>query len=405
VKRIGFRGRLFLILLSFALVPTLVLTFAWAATTWLALPLGVGAWDSTAESGARVIAIARAHPLTRSDSIAVTEHEQALKIGVMRSKQATFTFRRLALAGALASLIAFVVLLVVSSRVAGHLSRSLSRPLQELIGWTERIAHGEPLPDDPPKRGAPEFATLRDRMRDMAAGLERGRRAALEAERLSALRETARQVAHELKNPLTPIRFAVDRLRRQAPVELQESVEVLSVESARLEELARSFAQFGRLPEGPRAPVDLGELARYTARSSVPSHLPVAINVGTDVPLIDGHHEALARALSNVMLNAVEACRDGGSIAVDVSRVAKNGSSAVQLSVRDTGCGIPPDRMARIWEPYVTYKSGGTGLGLAIARQTVLAHEGDVSAESEPGRGTIIRFTFPLTHDAVTGER
>jgi len=404
VKRIGFRGRLFLILLSFALVPTLVLTFAWAATTWLALPLGVGAWDSTAESGAKVIEIARAQRLSRSDATAVTEHEQALKIGVMRSKQATFTFRRLALAGALASLIAFVVLLVVSSRVAGHLSRSLSRPLQELVGWTERIAQGEPLPDDPPKRGAPEFATLRDRMRDMAAGLERGRRAALEAERLSALRETARQVAHELKNPLTPIRFAVDRLRRQAPAELQETIEVLSVESARLEELARSFAQFGRLPEGPRAPVDLGELARYTARSSVPSNLPVAINVGTDVPLIDGHHEALARALSNVMLNAVEACRDGGSIAVDVSRVAKNGSSAVQLSVRDTGCGIPPDRMARIWEPYVTYKSGGTGLGLAIARQTVLAHEGDVSAESEPGRGTTIRFTFPLTHaDPVTG--
>lgn len=398
MNRIGFRGRLFLILLSFALVPTLVLTFAWAATSWLALPLGVGAWDSTAESGARVIAIARSHPLTHADATAVAEHEQALKIGVMRSKQATFTFRRLALAGALASLIAFLVLLIVASRVAGHLSRSLSRPLQELVGWTEHIARGEPLPQDPPKRGAPEFATLRDRMREMAAGLERGRRAALEAERLSALRETARQVAHELKNPLTPIRFAVDRLRRQAPAELQETVEVLSIESARLEELARSFAQFGRLPEGPRAPVDLGELARYTARSSVPATMPVQINVGEDVPLIEGHHEALARALSNVMLNAVEACRDGGSIAVDVSRVAQNGSSAVQLSVRDTGCGIPPDRMARIWEPYVTYKSGGTGLGLAIVRQTIRAHDGDVSAESEPGRGTTIRFIFPLTH-------
>ncbi|HJQ20824.1 MAG TPA: HAMP domain-containing sensor histidine kinase [Gemmatimonadaceae bacterium] len=398
MKRIGFRGRLFLILLSFALVPSIVLTLAWGTTSWLALPIGVGAWDSTAASGARVIAIARTHPLNRRDSVAVADHERALKIGLLRSKQASFTFRRMAIAAALAALIAFAVLLVVSSRVAGHLSRSLSRPLQEVVGWTEHIARGEVLPDDPPKRGAPEFQTLRQRMREMAAGLERGRRAALEAERLAALRETARQVAHELKNPLTPIRFAVERLRRQASADLQETVEVLAVESARLEELARSFAQFGRLPEGPRAPVDLGDLARYAARASVPSSVPVDIRVGDDVPLIDGHHEALSRALSNVMLNAVEACREGGAIAIEVSRTRNNGGSAVELSVRDTGCGIPPHRMARIWEPYVTYKSGGTGLGLAIARQTVLAHDGDVSAESEPGKGTTIKFIFPVTN-------
>jgi signal transduction histidine kinase len=292
---------------------------------------------------------------------------------------------------------AFAVLLVVSSRVAGHLSRSLSRPLQELVGWTERIARAETLPEDPVKRGAPEFQVLRDRMREMAEGLEQGRRVAVEAERSSAMRETARQVAHELKNPLTPIRFAVERLRRDASPNLQESVEVLAIESARLEELARSFSQFGRLPEGPRAPVDLGELARYTARSSVPPGVHLDISVGDDVPLIPGHHDALSRALSNVMLNAVEACRDGGSISVDVSRIARNGASAVAMSVRDTGCGIPQNRLERIWEPYVTYKSGGTGLGLAIVRQTILAHDGEVSAHSEPGKGTTIKFIFPLT--------
>jgi two-component system nitrogen regulation sensor histidine kinase NtrY len=399
VKRIDFRGRLFLILLFFALVPTIVLTLSWASTSWWALPMGTGAWDSTAATGARALAVARSGRLSPADSVTLAEHEQTLRVSLMRSKQAGFTFRRMAILIAVASVIAFALLLVVSSRVAGHLSRSLSRPLQELIGWTEHIARADPLPDDPVKRGAPEFQVLRDRMREMAAGLEQGRRAALEAERFSAMRETARQVAHELKNPLTPIRFAVDRLRREAPPTLQESIEVLSVESARLEELARSFAQFGRLPEGPRAPVDLGELARYTARSSVPSGVPVDVSVGDDVPMIDGHHEALARALSNVMLNAVEACKEGGSIAIDVSRIARNGGSAVALSVRDTGCGIPADRLARIWEPYVTYKAGGTGLGLAIARQTVLAHNGEVTAESEPGRGTVVRFILPIDVD------
>jgi signal transduction histidine kinase len=160
--------------------------------------------------------------------------------------------------------------------------------------------------------------------------------------------------------------------------------------------MARSFAQFGRLPEGPSSQLDVGELARYTARASVPPNVPLEISVGNDVPMIEGQHEALARALSNVMLNAVEACKDGGSIVVDVSHVARNGGSAVALSVRDSGCGIPANRLARIWDPYVTYKAGGTGLGLAIARQTVLAHDGEVTAESEPGRGTVIRFILPV---------
>jgi signal transduction histidine kinase len=233
-------------------------------------------------------------------------------------------------------------------------------------------------------------------MREMSAQLELGRRAAIEAERGAAMRETARQVAHELKNPLTPIRFAVERLRREGPANLQETIDVLSVESSRLEELARSFAQFGRLPEGPRAAVDLGEMVRYAARSSVPPTVPVEVRVADDVPMIEGHHDALSRALSNVMLNAVEACKDGGSVSVDVRRVNGSGRDAVSLEVRDTGCGIPPNRLARIWEPYVTYKAGGTGLGLAIARQTVLAHDGEVTAESEPGKGTVITFILPL---------
>lgn len=401
MRRIGFRGRLFLILLLFALVPSIVLTVAWAAS-WMVLPLTstAAAWDSAAVTGARALAVVRGRNLSTADSIIVDRHEQQLKQSQVQSKRADYVFQRGAVAGAIFALLAFAVLLLVASRVAGHLSRSLSRPVRELIGWTEHVTRAEPLPEDPPKPGAPEFQVLRDRMREMAAGLERGRRAALETERLSALRETARQVAHELKNPLTPIRFAVDRLRRDAPPNLQESIEVLAIESARLEDLARSFSQFGRLPEGPRAPVDLGEMARYTARASVPPQVPLEISIASDLPFIDGHHEALARALSNVMLNAVEACKDGGSIAVDVSRITRNGDSLVALSVRDTGCGIPPNRMARIWEPYVTYKSGGTGLGLAIARQTVLAHEGEVSADSEPGKGTTIRFIFPLRHES-----
>jgi signal transduction histidine kinase len=398
VKQLGFRGRLFLILLLFALIPSLVLSLAWGVTSSLVLPIGgaTAAWDSTATTGARALAVARSQPLTAAESAALRAHEEALQENVLMARRAGFFFQQAATAVGLSALVAFALLLLIGSRVAGHLSRNLSRPIQELVGWTEFIARREPLPDGPVKRGAPEFELLRTRMREMAAELEHGRRTALEAERVSALREAARQVAHELKNPLTPIKFAVERLRREASPAVQESIDVLAVETARLEAMARSFAQFGRLPEGPLAPVDIGELARYTARASVPSDLPLQINVGDEIPLVHGHYEALSRALSNVVLNAVEACKSGGGIAVDVNRIRHNGGAAVELSVRDSGCGIPPDRLARIWEPYVTYKTGGTGLGLAIARQTLLAHNGDVGAESELGKGTTIRFILPL---------
>jgi two-component system nitrogen regulation sensor histidine kinase NtrY len=407
VKRMGFRGRLFLILLAFAIVPTILISLVWSTTGSIVLPFfgATAAWDSVAATGERAIEVARDKPLTPPERQLIDAHEANLRESVTMSRRADYVSRELARQLVFGTLIAALVIGFVGSRVAGHLSRNLSRPLQELVGWTERIGRGEPLPTTPPRRGAPEFQVLRERMRDMATELELGRARAVEAERAATLRESARQVAHELKNPLTPIRFAVDRLRRDAdriPPELGETIEVLAIESARLEEMARSFAQFGRLPEGPRADVDLGELARATARTTIPPDMDITFDVGDDVPMIQGHHDALARALSNVMLNAVDACRDGGKVGVRVRRLGADGRGAVELTVSDSGCGIPAEKLARIWDPYVTSKPGGTGLGLAIARQTVLAHSGAVAATSTPGVGTEIRFVLPVDGEGRT---
>jgi signal transduction histidine kinase len=398
VKRVGFRGRLFAILLAFALVPSILIAVAWNATGSFVLPLvsGTAAWDSVAATGERAVTALRGANLSDAQTRALDAHERVLRSSVVNSRQADFVFRQGAKMLALTTLLGVLVIALVASRVAGHLSRNLSRPLRELVGWTERIGRGEPLPTTPPRRGAPEFEVLRRSMREMAGELEIGRTRAVEAERSAALRESARQVAHELKNPLTPIRFAVERLQREAPHELAETVEVLATESQRLEALARSFAQFGRLPEGPRAEVDVGELARYTARATIPPSVEFRVDVADDVPMIHAHHDALARALSNVMLNAVDACKDGGAVGVRVRRTAHAGRDAVEIAVADTGCGISPDRLSRIWDPYVTSKPGGTGLGLAIARQAVLAHQGSVSADSRVGSGTEIRFVLPV---------
>ena len=421
MKRVGFRGRLFVILLSFALIPSIVLVASGGITSWALNLVGTTeAWDSVAVSGARALTATKTAPLTGTQREALAQLDSNLRANALQARKARYIYRHgaaLALSGALLS---FIVLALLASRIAGHLSRNMSRPLQELVGWTERIGRGEPLPEGPPRRGAPEFEVLRKRMRKMSRELELGRARAIEAERAAALRETARQVAHELKNPLTPIRFAVERLRRDLPTlspALVETVEVLDVESRRLEAMARSFSQFGRLPEGPPAAIDVGELVRYTARSTVPSDISLAVDVDDGTPMIHGHHDALARALSNVILNAIDACRSApagraSQITVRVRPLsvtgheeahdgAANGNGStptrsVEIAVADSGCGIPKEQLGRIWEPYVTSKPGGTGLGLAIARQTVLAHRGSVGAESTVGDGTTIRFVLPV---------
>jgi signal transduction histidine kinase len=419
MNQLRFRTRLVLILSLFAIVPAFLLTLLWSGTVSTALPFVTGrpAWDSVAASGEKAIAAARQAPLTLSQRRAIDAHERELRTSVEQARRYSFLAGRTVRIIAIAGLLALLILTGAASRVAGHLSRQLSRPLDELVRWTELIGHGEPLPPPPERtivsgsrngddgttievttsrvRGAPEFETLRRSMREMVSELEHGRRQAVEAERLHAFRESARRVAHEIKNPLTPIRFALARLRGQAPQALQEDVDVIAMESERLDRMARSFAEFGRLPEGPPSEVDMGELVRYTARSSVPPGIALNLQIDENLPRVYGHNGALAGALSNVLLNAVDASGNNGHITVKASGVKLGGRDAVRISVADDGKGIASENLQTIWEPYVTNKPGGTGLGLAIARQAVWAHDGTVNATSTLGKGTEIQFTIP----------
>ena len=421
MNQLRFRTRLVLILSLFAIIPAFVLTLLWSGTVSTALPFVSGrtAWDSAAASGERAIAAARQSRLTPAQRAAIDAHERELRSSVEQARRYNFLATRTVRVIAVAGIVALLLLTGAASRVAGHLSRQLSRPLDELVRWTELIGHGEPLPPaaEPAPRpasgrngdvsattievttsrvkGAPEFETLRRSMREMVSELELGRQQAVESERLRAFRESARRVAHEIKNPLTPIRFALARLREDAPAGLQEDVGVIEMESDRLDRMARSFAQFGKLPEGPAAEVDIAELVRYTARSCLPPTFALDLQVEENLPRVHGHNAALSGALTNVLLNAVDATGDGGRITVSARAVRLWGREAVRITVGDNGPGIPAEKLESIWEPYVTSKPGGTGLGLAIARQAIWAHDGTVDASSVLGQGTEIQFTIP----------
>jgi len=407
-KQLRFRTRLFVILSLFAVVPAAVLTLLWGLTVGSALPIVTAraGWDSVAATGRRAVAAAEQAPLTRTQREAFRAHERELRASLEQAERFNYLVRRGAEVVVISSVIALAAIGYGASRVAGHLSRQLSRPLDELVEWTELIRRGESLPAAPQhpeaRRGAPEFETLRQRLRMAAVALDLGRQRALEAERLRAFRESARQVAHEIKNPLTPMRFAIERIRRGAGPELADAVDVLATETARLERTARSFAQFGRLPEGPPSDIDVGELVRYAATATVPPSMALVLDVDQELPMIVGHHDALAGAVSNVLLNAVDACGGRGTITVHAVRTTLGQAAAVCIRIADDGPGIAPAQLKRIWEPYVTNKAGGTGLGLAIARQAVWAHGGTVAAASELGRGTQIEFTLPVRQDQPT---
>src|SRR6476661_5211473 len=383
--RLSFHQRILLILICLGAVPTALAILGWGLTirSTARAPGARDAIEGVAESGRLLLHTVDSTRLRPVERQALADHATKLNTAIGQFQRAD-TFSRYYYAG-----LGLVILLVggafiyASIRLGGHLSRQLSRPIEELIGWTGNIRRKEPLPPDRPRRGAPEFEALRTALREMADALEQGRARAIEAERLRAFRETARRVAHEMRNPLTPIRLAVAQLSRGANPHQQDAIEVLVSESGRLEQLARELPEFGRLPEGPAAPVDLGELLTGLARTSVPPTMQVHLTVDPALPTLLGHYDPLQRAFSNIVRNAVEACDARG--AIELSARPDNGG--VRVEIRDHGPGVPAALADRLFDPYVTAKSGGTGLGLALAKQTVEMHQGAIAVEETPGGG------------------
>lgn len=392
-RPLTFRQRILWALLALGVLPTGAVLVSWALTlqngsTAEAMRTAV---DSTGITGRALIQTLDTTRLSAPERQALREHRAALSAVLTRAQQISAYSKYIGAAATALLLLLGAVIIYAGTRVAGHLSRQLSRPIGELVEWTGFIRRHEPLPTEPPKRGAPEFGVLRDALRGMADELEVARSRELEAERLRAFREVARRVAHEMKNPLTPMRFAVAQLGRTATPAQTEALEVLNAESARLEQLAREFADFGRLPEGPAAEVDLKELLEELTRTSLPPEVTTILAADPAVPHIYGHHDPLRRAFSNVLRNGAEAQGGRGELRVTVTPW----QDGAEVRIADKGPGIRASDRERIFQPYITTKKDGTGLGLALVRQTIEAHGGTVVAEENNGGGALFIFRLP----------
>ena len=392
--------RLFLWLMLVALTPSLsVLAIAsWAgreASGWVG---ATGSWTRVAESGRELIDAARATPQDSQLRAAAEAHRRQLSTSLTQARRWEFIGSRLRTMFPLFFIGLALFGILIALAVARHVARMVSRPAREIVEWTHLLANEEQLPPPAPKEESEvkELRRLRGALRQASEDLLLARSRALEAERVKSWGELARRLAHEMKNPLTPLRLAAHRMQRlPATPELTESLNVIAEETRRLEELAASFAMLGRPAEGPRSPVDVRELLERLLSSDVPANIEVKLQGTNEPQLVHADYNALLQAFRNIVRNAVDAVEHYNRdkrIIVDI-KPAEPGR--VRVVITDTGGGLTPEAQRRLFEPDFTSKARGTGLGLTVARQTIRVHGGDITAHNSAEGGAQFIVELP----------
>jgi len=284
------------------------------------------------------------------------------------------------------------------------LTEEITRPLVHLEEATRRVTEGD-FTYRILTRKQGEFSNLVDSFNTMVSELDISRRKLLQAEKISAWQEIARRLAHEIRNPLTPIKLSAQRILKRYEENAADFGRVLSQgtdsiikEVENLERLLREFSDFARLPEPQLEPTVLVKLLQETAAM----YDTLSSNVKMDFSEVPGdlilHVDPaqIKRVFANLFKNAIQAMPEGGSISVRADAVRKAHATFCRIQVRDTGEGIEEKDRQMIFDPYFSTKKEGSGLGLAIAQRVVFDHKGNIWVESVRGSGTTFFIDLPM---------
>jgi signal transduction histidine kinase len=274
----------------------------------------------------------------------------------------------------------------------------VTRPVQRLAESAGKVAAGN--------WGVTVEVSSKDEIGQLAGAFNRmthqlveQRERLVQAERVAAWRELARRLAHELKNPLFPLQITVENMQRarenypeQFDEVFREGTSTLLAELANLKQIIGRFSDFAKMPAPEMQAVNLNALAAETLRLFEAQLAKAGIRASAQLDPalrpVQADGEQLTRVLRNLILNAVDAMPEGGTLTVRTVAVG----SGVRLEVSDTGQGLTPEECERLFTPYYTTKTHGTGLGLAIVQSVVSDHKGRISVESEKGKGTTFRI-------------
>jgi two-component system, NtrC family, nitrogen regulation sensor histidine kinase NtrY len=289
----------------------------------------------------------------------------------------------------------------------------VSRPIEQLAHAAEDVASGN-WDVRVQSRGRDEVSVLARSFNHMTEQLSSQRERLIQSERVAAWRELARRLAHELKNPLFPLQLTVENLTRARalPEEefdeiFRESTATLSAEIANLKTIISRFSDFSKMPKPELERIEASDIVWRVAllhcpwlvrglQSEEPKYdvtgpLGCSIELSLDPMPLMADPELLHRALSNLVLNAIDAMPDGGVLTLSAYPKGEN----VELRVSDTGEGLTPEECERLFTPYYTTKQHGTGLGLAIVQAVVADHAGTIAVESRPQGGAAFIITLP----------
>ena len=297
--------------------------------------------------------------------------------------------------------------IVLSSWAAAR----VTRPIDQLAEAAREVAAGN-LSTSVDINSSDEIGELAQAFNRMTTDLLEQKERLVQTERVAAWRELARRLAHELKNPLFPVQLTVENLiraRQQSPQMFEEifleSSTTLLAEISNLKAIIGRFGEFSRMPQPVFQRLDLNELVQGVARlfqaqfrPSEVTAIHCQLDLDSKLPPIAADSQLLHRALSNLVLNAMDAMPTGGTLTLS-TRPTQDGAT---LEVSDTGTGLSPEECERIFTPYYTSKQHGTGLGLAIVQSVISDHHGKISVRSQASQGTTFLIELPSNLDRLS---
>lgn len=287
-------------------------------------------------------------------------------------------------------LILFFTAVLLAYLLSNYITKSL-KEVGEKIKNT-RLSENNPRIDWPYQD---EIGTLMEEYNRMLEMLEKSAKKLAQQERQAAWSQMARQVAHEIKNPLTPMRLNVQHLQRhlktEEPEKLRQFAESMIEQIDILSHIAGTFSSFAALPEMQFSRFNPQEAALKVARMYAGRNIVVK---GASHLLIKADQEQLTRALNNMINNALQAIPEGKTAHIEIA--IEEQQEKVHLHLSDNGVGIPAEQLEQIFEPRFTTKSSGMGLGLAMVKSMITGFGGTVHCRSTPGQGSVFTVILPL---------